>query len=61
MARNSITLFTHYYQCGQLKKEEMCGTRSTRHRIEKFVYVLPKKPEGKKNYDGRGAKNRGIF
>lgn len=61
ITRHSITLITHCYQCGQLKKEEMGGTRNTHDRIEKFIYVLPKKPEGKKNVDARGAKNSGIF
>jgi hypothetical protein len=55
-------LFTHCYQCGQLKKEEMGGTPNTHDRIEKFIYALPKKkPERKENFERRGAKNRGIF
>jgi hypothetical protein len=39
----------------------MGGTRNKHDRIEKFMYILTKKPEGKKNFDGRGAKNSGIF
>jgi hypothetical protein len=62
MTRNSITLFAHCHQCGQLKKEEISGTRNTHDRIEKFTYILTKKPEGKKSFDGRGGqKQRDIL
>jgi recombinational DNA repair protein RecR len=64
ITRNSITIFTHCYQCDQLKKDEISGTCKTRGRHEKFIYV-PFHPGNLKGRDmlrdvGVGA-NSGIF